>query len=105
MEEKNVMPVPYLVHEGVMARMERTIKRLIVTLVISLVLLFASNAIWLLYMSGYDIETYDYTQDGLGVNIIGSRNGVNYDVSEAGYQSNDAEEEDEEEAGSQKVKK
>lgn len=89
--------VPYIVHEGVMARMERTIKRLIYALILTILLLFASNAVWVWYMSGFDIETYDYVQDGVGVNIIGSKNGVNYDVSETNSQDNEAEKKTEEE--------
>lgn len=94
-DQKNV---PYFVHEGIMARNERTIKRLIYVVVLSIFLMFASNAVWIWYMSGYDIETYDYTQDGIGVNIIGSRNGVDY-VAETGYQKDDQEEESEAEVG------
>ena len=79
MEEKN--SVPYIVYEGEQARNERTIKRLIIALIISVLLIFASNVLWIWYMSGFDIETYDYSQDGKGVNIIGNSNGVDYNGS------------------------
>lgn len=72
--------VPYIVYEGEQARMERHTKRLVIALIVSICLIFASNAMWIWYMSGFDIETYDYTQDGVGVNIIGSENGVDYNV-------------------------
>ena len=94
-DQKNV---PYFVHEGIMARSERTIRRLIIILALTIFLMFASNAVWLWYMSGCDIETYDYAQDGIGVNIIGSRNGVDY-VAKTGYQKDDQEEESEAEVG------
>ncbi len=90
--------VPYFVHEGIVTRNERTIKRLICVIVLAILLIFASNAMWLWYMSGYDIETYEYAQDGVGVNIIGSRNGVDY-VAKTGYQEDDQEEESEAEVG------
>ena len=38
--------VPYIVHESSMARMERQIKRLWVALIVSVVLLFSSSAIF-----------------------------------------------------------
>ena len=77
MEPQNI---PFFAHEGIMSRMERTVKRLWIALIITIILVFASNALWLWYISGYDIETYDYVQDGFGVNIIGDKNGVDYDV-------------------------
>ena len=95
MDDKTM--VPYIVHEGIQVRLERTIKRLVYALIVTVFLLFASNALWIWYISGCDIETYDYSQDGLGVNIIGSRNGVNYDVPEIGGQDYYEEEQEESE--------
>lgn len=91
--------VPYIVHEGIQVRLERTIKRLVYALILTILLLFASNAIWIWYMSGFDIETYDYIQDGVGVNIIGSRNGVDYGVTETSNKEDGTEEESQEEIG------
>ena len=96
-QEKNV--VPYIVYEGEQARNERTVKRLIIALVIAVLLIFATNALWIWYMSGFDIETYDYTQDGVGVNIIGNRNGVDYNVPEISGSEDDTEKESQEENG------
>lgn len=53
--------MPYYVHEGIMARNERTIKRLIISLVISIVLMFASNALWLYAWMQYDYESSETT--------------------------------------------
>lgn len=75
MEEK----VPYIVHEGEVARLERTIKRLAVILITSIVLIFVSNAIWLYAWCQYDYvgeQSYEYDQDGEGVNVIGVGNEV-----------------------------
>ena len=55
MEEK----VPYIVHEGEVARLERTIKRLVIVVIISIALIFASNAIWLYAWNQYDYESSD----------------------------------------------
>ena len=48
-------PVPYIVYESTMARMERTIKKLWIMLIIMVVVMFASNAVWL-----YEWNQYDY---------------------------------------------
>lgn len=80
MEKKDV---PYIVYEGAITHQERTIKRLIIALVISIILIFASNAIWLHYIQQYDFQSYEYSQDGEGVNVLGDGNGVNYNEPEA----------------------
>lgn len=75
MEEK----VPYIVHEGEVARLERTIKRLFVIVITAITLLFVSNLLWLYAWCQYDYvgdQTYTYDQDGEGVNIIGTDNEV-----------------------------
>lgn len=65
--------VPYIVYEGTIARFERTVKRLIIVLVVTILLLFASNALWV-----YEWMQYDYTdvtvdsQDGGNANYIGA---------------------------------
>ena len=68
--------VPYIVYEGEMTRNERHIKRLIFALIMSVLLLAASNGMWLYAWMQYDYESDSITttQDGKGVNInsIGS---------------------------------
>lgn len=70
--------VPFVVHESAMARNERTVKRLVVALIVAIALIFASNAIWLYAWMQYDYTgeeaVTEYTQDGEGLNIIGNRN-------------------------------
>ena len=75
MEHKDV---PYIVYEGMSARNERTIKRLIVALVIAVILIFASNMAWLLYESQF--QTMTYSQDGEGLNNLntGSQGDLSY---------------------------
>ena len=77
---KNSPPnVPYVVHEGVMSRLERVIKRLWITVIVAVCLLFVSNAGWLIYESQFETleYSYDYQQDGQGTNIIWDGNDVN----------------------------
>lgn len=84
MEEVKNTPenVPYIVYESTQARNERHIKRLVAALIIAIIMIFASNFMWLAYINQYDFAEYEYTQDGRGVNIIGNMNGVDFDGSE-----------------------
>lgn len=81
MEEVKNTPenVPYIVYESTQARNERHIKRLVAALIIAIIMIFASNFMWLAYINQYDFESYsyEYQQDGRGLNIIGNGNGVN----------------------------
>ena len=71
--------VPYIVHESSMARMERQIKRLWIALIVAIIVAVIAPLTvhfgWLHYESQF--ETYEYTQDGEGNNIIGDGNDVN----------------------------
>lgn len=65
MERDNV---PFIVHEGIVSRQERTIKRLIVALIIAISLMFVTNCIWIYYEMQF--ETITYSQDGKGINNV-----------------------------------
>lgn len=84
----HVEPVPYIVHEENMARNERTVKRLIIALIVLIVMWFATINIFVWYLNQYDFESYEYTQDG-GVNIVGDGNGVDCSASESKNQEAD----------------
>lgn len=74
----NKLEVPYIVYEGEQARHERTIKRLIIALVVAIALIFLSNAAWLLYISGFDVTDSSIsveTQDGIA-NYIGQNGDI-----------------------------
>ena len=66
--------VPYIVHESSTARMERTSKRLWITILTLIFLFVGSNCLWLYYeMSFEDVvttTTIEAEQDGSGVNIV-----------------------------------
>ena len=50
--------VPYIVHESSMARMERQIKRLWITILVLIFLLVGTNGAWLWYNSKFEtVET------------------------------------------------
>ena len=58
--EENAAMIPYYVHEGEMVRMERLNKRWFISFLIVLVMLFATNAGWIIYESQF--ETVDIDQ-------------------------------------------
>ena len=102
MEESNkeLASVPYLVYESAQARAERTAKRLTIALIVAIILIFASNALWLYEWCQYDYvgdETTEmYHQDGSGYNNINT--GSQGDVTNGAdvYQNNEIEEPEEE---------
>ena len=52
-------PVPYLVHEGAMARAERTIRRLWIMAILAILLLVGTNAVWIWYESQWEDITVE----------------------------------------------
>lgn len=96
MEEKN-RDISYLLFEATQARNERTVKKLIIALIIAIALIFASNAIWLYAWLQYDYSSTDtsYWQDGEGINAINTR--INGDMLNepilSGEDENEAQEE------------
>lgn len=83
MENKTNLPdVPYLVHEDDMARLERTVKRLWILIIILIVSLIGTNGAWLYYESQWEVvenstevtQDVDATADGdsdLNLNTVG----------------------------------
>ena len=65
--------VPYIVHESAMARNERSIKRLVVALIVAIAMMFASNAFWL-----WAWMQYDYTSEQSSVEVDASDGIANY---------------------------
>ena len=55
--------VPYIVHEGDVARLERVIKRMWVLVLSLIILLFASNAAWIWWESQYETIETTITQE------------------------------------------
>lgn len=67
--------VPYIVHESALARMERMVKRLWVTVLVLIFLLVGTNGVWLWYESQWEtVESWEITQesDGGTNNYIGN---------------------------------
>lgn len=71
MEEKSIFqedvykePIPYFVYERTIARFERTIKRLVIVIIVSVALIFASNIAWLYVFNSYDVVSEEVSVDG-----------------------------------------
>lgn len=73
--------IPYIAYESEMARHERTVKRMIVSLVLTVLLLVISNVCWLYAWCQFEYvdettTTTTVTQDGKGQNVYGDRNSL-----------------------------
>jgi hypothetical protein len=103
--ERNTEPVsvPFFAVEGTNYRTNKTMRWMAVVFIVSLLVIAtviglcgllvyrtnrqciekveAINQHWLDYLSEYDFsgESYEYSQDGRGINIMGDNNGVDYD--------------------------
>lgn len=78
MEDKEVVMIPYIVHEGDMARQERTIKRLWILCILLIILLCGSNAAWFYHESQYE-DVVTTTQEVIQDNDNGTNNLVGGD--------------------------
>ncbi len=82
--------ISYYAHEEEVFRMERNSKRLFAALIVAVVLVFASNCIWLYCWMQYDYVsdtvTVDSRQSG-NANYIG-QNGEIYNGTDKGTQNN-----------------
>lgn len=72
-------PVPFVVHEGILARMERTIKRLWIVVLVLIGLLAASNGAWIWYESQFVEESvWQEVDTGEGDAFVAGIGDVNY---------------------------
>ena len=75
--------VPYIVHESSMARMERQVKRLWITVLVLIVMLVATNGAWIWHESQMETIYQEVTQEA----DTGTNNFVGGDViGETDYQ-------------------
>ena len=68
MEEKDYKaPVPYFIHEGVLDRMVRNNKRLLIALVVAVIALVVNNCAWLVYENTQHRPPVEVTMDETGL--------------------------------------
>lgn len=62
--DNNQTNVPFIVHESIVARMERTIKRLWILCIIMFVSLVLTNGLWICYENSFEdvVTTQSITQ-------------------------------------------
>lgn len=88
-----IEPVPYIVHEAALARLERVIRRLWILLIILLLLFVGTNAGWIYYESQFEIvettttDIDQFTRDGgnnfiVGGDFGGETDGQDYDYTD-----------------------
>lgn len=79
MDDTKIKDVPYLVHEGAMVRLERMNRRLWISTIILVALLFISNGLWIYFQSQFESVSTTITQDNLdGINnYIGNDGDIN----------------------------
>ena len=76
MDDNQTVTIPYFLHEGDMARAERTIKRLWILCILLIVLLVGTNIAWIRYESQF-MDEVTVTQDSdTGTNNYLGGNGV-----------------------------
>ena len=101
--EDGMVMVPYIVYEGEQARAERHSKRLVTALIVTILLLFGTNALWISAWLQYDYSSEEMTtthlieaKDGIA-NYIGNSgdivNGSDYRDNENNSAQENAEEE------------
>lgn len=59
--------------ELIVGAMERTVRRMLIIIIVLAVLLAGTNAAWLAYINQYDFESYEVSSEGGGyANYIGN---------------------------------
>ncbi len=64
--------IPFIAFESALARCERTIKRLIIVIIVLIGLLVVTNVLWIIYESQYEDVTTTVTQELEGDNSSNS---------------------------------
>ena len=85
-EYARTITMPIYSYEREQAFKERTIKRqgiaIAVVSIVAIIAIFLTAYLidkgWRDYFSECDITSYDYSQDGEGINIVGDSNGVDF---------------------------
>ena len=64
LEVEKSLTIPFVAHESEMTRLEKIIKRQWIALIVAIIMIFISNAMWLYAWGQYDYESYEITADG-----------------------------------------
>lgn len=75
---ENNSPVSFVAFEATCTRFDRVIKRLTIALVVCIILMFASNAVWLYAWMQYDYSSTEETTTTETVTVDGKDGIANY---------------------------
>lgn len=79
MNNEKIITVPYIVHEGEMARMERMNRRLWIVILVLIAALIVTNAAWLYYENQFeDVTVTQEVDTGEGDAFVSGNGDVNY---------------------------
>lgn len=85
-DEKDVVSIPYFVHEGEMSRLERINKKCFILIIILIIALIGTNVGWIWHESQYEDVVTTITQEGEADNngtvLLNNGGDLNY-----GYES------------------
>lgn len=72
LEVEKSLTIPFVAHESEMSRLEKITKRQWIALIVAIIMIFISNAIWIYAWEQYDYESYEIAADGdSNANYIG----------------------------------
>ena len=78
--ENYTKDVPYIVYESEAARHERTVRRLLIALLVTILLMVGTNMAWLYVWNQYDFSSESYVIEGAddsNANMLGNGANVN----------------------------
>lgn len=79
MNNEKIITVPYIVHEGEMARMERMNRRLWIVILVLITALIVTNAAWIYYENQFeDVTVTQEVDTGEGDAFVSGNGDVNY---------------------------
>lgn len=79
MDNEKIITVPYIVHEGEMARMERMNRRLWIVILVLITALIVTNAAWIYYENQFeDVTVTQEVDTGEGDAFVSGNGDVNY---------------------------
>ena len=79
MNNEKIIIVPYIVHEGEMARMERMNRRLWIVILVLIAALIVTNAAWIYYENQFeDVTVTQEVDTGEGDAFVSGNGDVNY---------------------------
>lgn len=87
--------IPFYAYELEVAKHERTVKRLVIIIIVTIALLFASNMAWLWFFNQFDFESEEVTlnsQDAGNASYMGGSGVIDNGRGESQINNDDSQE-------------